>query len=88
MNVVSGKIADIRVVRGAPCGATWDAIGRIKGLPVDEATIRIGLEVQYFCVADPSAWDPISGKSPVHLAAEFHSAALKSALKDTGKAGF
>jgi hypothetical protein len=50
------------------------------GLPVEEAAIRIGLEVQYFCVADPSAWDPISGKSPVHLAGEFHKAALRRAL--------
>jgi len=50
------------------------------GLPVEEAAVRIGLEVQYFCVADPSAWDPISGRSPVHLAGEFHKAALKSVL--------
>ena len=70
-------------MRGAPCGATWDAAPRIEGLPVGEATVRIGLEVQYFCVADPSAWDPISGKSPVHLAGEFHKAALKRALEDT-----
>jgi hypothetical protein len=47
---------------------------------VEEATVRIGLEVQYFCVADPSAWDPISGKSSVHLAGEFHKAALVKAL--------
>jgi len=54
---------------------------RVKDLPADEALVRIGLDVQYFCVADPSAWDPISGKSPVHLAGEFHKAALKKALK-------
>jgi hypothetical protein len=70
------------VVRGAPCGATWDAALRMVGLPAEDAAVRIGLEVQYFCAADPSAWDPISGKSPVHLAAEFHKAALKKALEE------
>jgi len=50
------------VVRGAPCEATWEAAQRVKALSVEEAPVRIGLEVQYFCVADPSAWDPISGK--------------------------
>jgi len=81
VTVISDTIADIQVIRGAPCGATWDAAPRVVGLPLEEAAIRIGLEVQYFCVADPSAWDPISGKSSVHLAGEFHKAALRKALK-------
>ena len=80
VKTVGGKIADIKIVRGAPCGASWDAARRIIGIHVEEAAVRMSLEVQYFCVADPSAWDPISGKSPVHLAADFHKAALKSAL--------
>lgn len=81
VKVVAGHIARIKVLRGAPCGATWEAAIRIKGLSVEEAVVRIGLDVQYFCVADPSAWDPISGKSSVHLAGEFHKAGLKKALK-------
>lgn len=81
VRVVGGKIANIQVIRGAPCGATWDAAQRIINLTVKEAAVRIGLEVQYFCVADPSSWDPISGKSPVHLAGEFHKSALNRALK-------
>ena len=81
VTVVKGKIARVKVIRGAPCGATWDAAKRIINQPVEEAAVRIGLEVQYFCVADPSDWDPISGKSPVHLAGEFHKAALNRALK-------
>ena len=83
VNISNGRIDQIQVVRGAPCIATWEAAGRVKGLLVEEATVRIGLEVQYFCVADPSSWDPISGKSPVHLAGEFHKAALIRALKHT-----
>lgn len=80
IDVSNGKISAIRVVRGAPCGATWNAARRIVNLSVADAAVRIGLEVQYFCVADPSAWDPISGKSPVHLAGEFHKAALDAAI--------
>ena len=82
VNVAKGKISGIQVVRGAPCGATWDAARRVINLSVEEAVIRVGLEVQYFCVADPSSWDPISGKSPVHLAGEFHKAGLQRALKN------
>jgi thymidylate synthase len=75
------RIRDIQVLRGAPCGATWEAARRIIGLTLDEARIRIGLETQYFCVADPAGWDPISGRSPVHIAGELHKAALAAALR-------
>jgi hypothetical protein len=53
----------------------------VKDLPAAEALIRIGLETQYFCTADPSGWDPINGKSPVHFAGDLHKAALKKALE-------
>ena len=81
VKVVQGNIHQIKVLRGAPCGATCEAAMRVKDLPAEEALVRIGLDVQYFCVANPSGWDPISGKSPVHMAGEFHKAALKKALK-------
>jgi len=84
-----GKIQDIAVRRGAPCGATWEAAERVKGLAIDAAPVRIGLDTQFFCTADPSNWDPIWGKSPVHLAADLHraalSAAVKKALKKSGE---
>jgi hypothetical protein len=81
VEITNGKIDRIQVCRGAPCGATWDAAKRIEGLPVEEAEVRIGLETQYFCSADPSGWDPIHGKSPVHFAGDVHIAALKKALQ-------
>jgi len=74
------RIAGIRVVRGAPCGATWEVAERLKGTPLGDAAIRAGLETQYFCKANPAGWDPIYGKSPVHFAGEIHSKALKKAL--------
>jgi len=76
-----GKIARINVLRGAPCGATWEAAAKVAGMLVEEAVVRIGLETQFFCSADPAGWDPIYGKSPVHLAGDLHSAAMKRALK-------
>jgi hypothetical protein len=79
--VKDGKISDVTVRRGAPCGATWEAARRIKGYSVEEAPVRIGLDTQFFCTADPANWDPIWGKSPVHLAADLHRAALVAALK-------
>lgn len=75
------RIVTLRVIRGAPCGATWNAAARMTGLRVDEALTRMGLDTQIFCTADPSNWDPISGKSPVHLAGDLHRAALAAALK-------
>ncbi len=79
--MADGTIIHVDVRRGAPCGATWDAAEKMAGLSVEDAVIRMGLETQFFCTADPSGWDPICGKSPVHLAGELHSAALGKALR-------
>ena len=68
------------MVRGASCGATWDAAERMVGMTPGEAITRMGLQVQFFCTADPSGWDPIYGKSPVHLAGRLHSTALGRAI--------
>lgn len=80
MKVENGRITSIEVKRGAPCGATWDVLARVIGLPIDEAITTLAREVQYICYADPSAFDPISGKSPLHYAGDVHAAALKKAL--------
>ncbi len=81
VETADGKIVRTEVIRGAPCGATWDAARGMRGLSVEEAATRMGLEVQYYCTANPAGWDPISGKSPVHIAGEHHETALKRALK-------
>jgi len=51
------------------------------GLPAVEASLRMGLDAQMFCIADPAGWDPIYQKSPVHIAGELHSNALAQAIK-------
>ena len=76
-----GKISRIEVIRGASCGATWVAASRVIGQTPEEALVNFAREVQYLCVADPSAFDPISGKSSLHYAGDVHAAALKKALK-------
>ena len=58
-----------------------EAVKHLIGMPVNEAESRIGLEVQFFCTADPAGWDPIHGKSPVHFAGHIHNKALKRALR-------
>ncbi len=75
------RILAVEVTRGAPCGASWEAAHRIVGMPVEEAVVRIGLETQFFCKADPSGWDPLNGKSPVHFAGHIHTSALKRSLE-------
>jgi hypothetical protein len=79
------QIEAVDVLRGAPCGATWEAAARMKGYSLEEAPVRMGLDTQFYCTADPSNWDPIWGKSPVHLAADLHSAALKAAIRKAKK---
>ncbi len=78
----NGRIAALNVIRGASCGVTWEVIPKIIGLDVDQAVQDIGLKVQYLCHADPSGFDPVTGKSPVHFAGKVHSRALKTALKN------
>ncbi len=80
MEIREARVTRVEVVRGAPCGATWEAAARLIGLTKQQALARVGLETQYYCTADPAGWDPIHGKSPVHLAAELHEAALKKAI--------
>jgi hypothetical protein len=75
-----GRISRIEVLRGASCGATWLAAARVTGLAVEEALTTYPREVQYLCVADPAAFDPLSGKSSVHYAGHVHAAALKKAV--------
>lgn len=79
------KIKEIQVIRGAACGATWLAAEKIKNMPIEKALTRFGLEVQFFCSANPAGWDPLYGKSPVHVAADIHSAVLKTCLKKQKK---
>ncbi len=84
-----GKLVRVSVPRGAPCGATWEAARKVTGMEAEEAVMRMGLEAQFFCSADPAGWDPIMEKSPVHIAGGIHARALARAIRnvdpDTGR---
>jgi hypothetical protein len=77
----NNAIAVLEVVRGAPCGATWDILSRVVGVDIDEAMSLLPREIQYQCTANPGRFDPITGKSPVHYAGYVHRAALKKAIQ-------
>lgn len=81
VEIANGLIKDVRVLRGAPCGATWDAAQRLIGHPAEDAVRKIGLETQFYCYADTAGWDPIYGKSPVHFAGKIHAKNLEKAIK-------
>lgn len=80
VTIDAGLVTDICVVRGAPCGATWEAVVGLIGETPEEAVRKIGLFTQFSCSADPAGWDPIYGKSPVHFAGKVHSKALSRAV--------
>ena len=81
VEIEDGKIAAVKVLRGAPCGASWEAAKRLIGHPAEDAVRKIGLETQFYCSANPAGWDPIYGKSPVHFAGKIHSKQLKKAIE-------
>ena len=76
-------ITAIEVIRGAPCGATWEVTEEVVGHGVEEALVLLPRLVQYNCSANPARFDPVSGKSPVHYAGNTHRTALKKAIKES-----
>lgn len=80
VKVEEGTIKDIKVISGAPCGATWTAAEKVKGMKVEDAIPRIGLEVQYLCKA-PAGYDVAKlKKAPLHLAGDVHKKALEKVI--------
>jgi hypothetical protein len=80
VDVRENKICRMEVKRGASCGASWELIPRILGLSPEAALESIAREAQYLCAADPSNFDPITGKSALHVAGKVHEKALRLAL--------
>ena len=80
VQMTADRITTLTVKRGASCGATWEVTDKVIGMTGDDALPTIAREVQYLCLADPSAFDPISGHSALHYAGEVHIAALGKAV--------
>jgi hypothetical protein len=81
VEVRGGKVTNVRVKKGAPCGATWEAAEKIVGMPVEKAVQRFALEVQFICRAAAGYEVAHGKKAPLHFAGEVHIAAFKKALK-------
>lgn len=71
-----GKIANVEVLKGAPCGSTWHMAKELVGVPVKDAPPKAGLLVQqYPCRA-------VRGEmGGIHESGELHKQALIKALK-------
>ena len=78
-----GLISKVKVIRGAPCGATWKCAEKLIGLSKENGKRVMGIQAQFFCHADPAGWDPINEKSPVHFAGKVHANAVENALKES-----
>jgi thymidylate synthase len=79
VDMARGRIAAVRVLRGAPCAATWRAAEAVVGLTPEEAAPRMGLATQFHCYA--KANPNVFLTNPLHVAGEVHAAALAKALK-------
>lgn len=83
--VEGNRIKELTVLRGASCGATWQILPKLIGMTEEEALECIACKVQFLCLADPSAFDPVSSESPLHFAGHTHERALRKCLNDLKK---
>ena len=74
-----GKISDIEVIRGAPCGSTWHMAEELIGTQIEDAPAKAGLLIQqYPCRAVRGT---LGG---IHESAEIHKKAVTAAIKREG----
>lgn len=85
ITVKDKRIVAIEVLRGASCGATWLVLPKLLGCSQQEALEKVAREIQFFCQADPSSFDPITGHSPLHFAGNIHTKAMETGLKKAKK---
>jgi hypothetical protein len=70
-----GKVSDVKVIRGAPCGSTWQMAKELIGTKIEDAPARAGLLIQqYPCRAVRGT---LGG---IHQSAEIHKNAVEKAL--------
>ena len=73
----NGKIAEVKVIKGAPCGSTWYMAKEIVGVPVKDAPPKAGLLIQHYpCRAERG---DLGG---IHESGELHKQALIKALEN------
>jgi len=71
-----GKISEVEVLKGAPCGSTWHMAKEIVGTPVKDAPPKAGLLIQHYpCRASRG---DLGG---IHESGELHKQAFIKALE-------
>jgi hypothetical protein len=72
-----GKISEVKVLKGAPCGSTWHMAKEIVGTPVKDAPPKAGLLIQHYpCKASRG---DLGG---IHESGELHKQAFIKALEN------
>ncbi len=72
-----GKISDVKVIKGAPCGSTWHMAKEIVGVPVKDAPPKAGLLIQHYpCRATRG------DMGGIHESGELHKQAFIKALEN------
>lgn len=71
-----GKVDQVKVIRGAPCGSTWHMAEGLKGVLLKDAPAKAGLLIQqYPCRA-------VRGnKGGIHESAQLHKDAVQKAIE-------
>ncbi len=75
VDVEDGKVKDVKVIRGSPCGSTWHMAKDVVGQKLEDAPPRAGLLCQmYPCRAVRG------GDGGIHASADLHKYAMEKAL--------
>lgn len=73
----NGKISEVKVIKGAPCGSTWHMAKEIVGTPTKDAPPKAGLLIQHYpCRASRGE---VGG---IHESGELHKQAFIRGLKN------
>lgn len=48
VKIENGKISEVKVIKGAPCGSTWHMAKEIVGTPIKDAPPKAGLLIQHY----------------------------------------
>lgn len=79
------RISRIDVLRGAPCGSTWYVAEKLKGIPVDGAAEKAGIELHtYPCLASMKM-DYLLKDALLHISAYNVKNAVKDAIMEEVK---
>lgn len=78
-------IKSVKVIRGAPCGASWYIAENIIGTPVDEAEFEANNKLHNFPCSASMNTDNTTGDTILHLASYKTKEAIKRALGFTNR---